>query len=146
MEERDDLLLRFGAEVDEQVAARNQIEPREWWIGQDVLHREYDRRAKLGQNPIAVIVFRKEPGKSRCRHICRNHFRVQAFTCCPDRVGVDIGGEDLQFDLSLRRCDLLAEEHGKRIGFLARTAPGDPYAERLIDGMVADQIGNDTFA
>ena len=93
-----------------------------------------------------MVVLRKETRKSRSRHVCRDRFRIKALPGRRDRIGVNVGGEDLQLDLPLRRRDFLAEEHGERIGFLTRAAPGDPEAQRLIDGMVADQIRNDLFA
>ena len=113
---------------------------------EDVLDRKDDRGAQLGQNPITVVVLRQETGKSRSRHVCRNRLGIEALSGRRDRIRVNVGGEDLQFDLPLRRRDFFAEQHGERISFLACAAPGDPDAQRLIDGMVADQIRDDFFA
>ncbi len=143
MEKRDDLRLRLGAQIDQKIAARNQVEARERRIGQHILHREDHRRAQFGQYPVTVILLRKEAGKPRRRHVRLDRFRVEALSGARDRIRVDIGGEDLQLDVALRRRDLLAEQHGEGIGLLARAAPGNPDAERLIGRVAADQVGND---
>ena len=49
-----------------------------------------------------------------------------------DIIGIDIGGEHLQLDVTLRRGDFLAEQHGKGIGLLTRAATHDPDTQRVI--------------
>src|SRR6266446_6776532 len=44
---------------------------------------------------------------------------------------------------TLRYRDRLEEEHGDRVGFLARAASGVPDADRLVRRLPAYQLGND---
>ena len=46
------------------------------------------------------------------------------------KVGIHVGGEDLQFDIALRGVDLLAKKHRERISLLAGAAAGDPHPFR----------------
>ena len=55
MEQGEDFGLGLGQEVDQQVPAGNEVEPRERRIGQHVMHRENDARAQLGRDPVAAI-------------------------------------------------------------------------------------------
>ena len=70
-------------------------------------------------------------------------FGIEALARAGDRIGIDVGGEDLKLDVARCRRDLLAKEHGKGIGFLARAASRDPDAQRLIGRVVADKAGHD---
>ena len=56
MEQRQQLLLQFGLEVDQQIAAAQQVEAGEGWVHHQVLRREDDHLADLVAHPIAVIV------------------------------------------------------------------------------------------
>ena len=52
MGEREDAVLRLGLEVDEEVAAADQVHPRIGRVGQQVLRREQDGFADVGLDPI----------------------------------------------------------------------------------------------
>ena len=112
MEDRDDLCLRFGLKIDQQIPARDQIEPRERRIGQHVLHGEDHRRAQFRQHPVAVIFLREKAGEPLRRYVCLDRFGIKTLSRAGDGVRIDIGGEDLQLDVSIGGGDLLAEEHG----------------------------------
>src|SRR3984893_11825279 len=59
------------------------------------------------------------------------------------RVIVDVGREDLQLYGSLSGRDRLKEEHSDRVGLLARAASGVPDTDRLVEWLLAYQLGND---
>ena len=56
MKQRDDFCLRIGAEVDQQIPARDKIETRKWRIGQHVLYGKYDCGTQVGRNPVATFI------------------------------------------------------------------------------------------
>ena len=141
MEQQKDLLLRFGAQIDQEVTARDQVETRERRIGQHILRREDHRPAQLRHHPVAVVLLCKEAGEPLRRHISCNRFRIASLAGESDRILVDIGGENLQLDIPLRRRDLLEKEHGERIGLLAGAAAGNPDAQRPVQGVPVDEIG-----
>ena len=120
------LACASGQKVDQKVPARNEIETREWRVGEHVMHREHDARAQLGRDPVEAILLGEKCGQSLWRHIGLDRVGIEAFTSARHRVRVDVAGEDLQFDVALRGVDLLAKKHGERIGLFAGTATGDP--------------------
>src|SRR4029077_20350561 len=63
IKQQEDLLLRFRTQVNEKVAAGEQVEGRGRGVGQDILGREDHEPAQLGRDAIAAILFRKETGK-----------------------------------------------------------------------------------
>ena len=142
MEQQKNLLLRFGAQIDQQVTTGDQVEARERRIGQYILDRKDHHPAQLGHDPIAVLLLGKEAGESHRRHIRRDRFRIVSLAGERDRILVDIGGEDLQPDVSLRGRDLLEKQHGEGIGLLAGAAAGNPDPQRPIRRMPADEIGD----
>ena len=69
MEQREDFLLNLGAQIDEKVAAADQVEARERRIGDQIMDGEDDRRSQLARHPIALIFLGEEAGQPRRRHI-----------------------------------------------------------------------------
>ena len=130
MKPRDDFGLRFGAEVDQEIAAGDQIEPRKRRIGDDIMNGEDHRGAKLRRNLVAVIALGKEPRQPVRRNIRDNAAAIASFPRGGDGVRIDIGGEDLELHIALCCRDMLAKQHGERIGFLAGAASGHPDAQR----------------
>src|SRR5690606_32402441 len=122
MEHGGDRRLRLGTQIDQKIAARNQIKARKWRIGQHIVNGADHRRAQFGQYSIPVILPGKEPSKSRRRHVGLDRLRVQAFSRGVYRIRVDIGSEDLELYAAFLLRDLLAEEHRKGISLLARAA------------------------
>ena len=145
MEDRGDFRLRFGAQVDQKVAARNEVETRERRVRQHVLHREHDAGAQIGRHPVGMIFPGEKCGQSTWRNVGLDRLGIEAFTSDRHRVRVDVAGEDLQFDVAFRGVDLLAKQHGEGIGLFAGTATGDPDPQRSIRSMIAHEVGNDVL-
>ncbi len=145
MEQQKNLFLRLGAQIDQQIAAGDQVEARERRIGQHILHREHHHTAQLGHDPVAVLLPGKEASEPRRRYICRDRLRITSLAGESDRILVDIGGEDLQLDIPLRRSDLFEKQHGEGIGLLASAAAGNPDPQRPVRRVPADEIGNHLF-
>ena len=98
MEQRDDPRLRVGPQIDQQIAARNQVDARKWRIGQHVLHGENDQSPQLRHYFITVPVFREETSQAFGRHVAFNRIRVRAFPCLGDGIRVYVGCKHLQFN------------------------------------------------
>ena len=142
MEDRGDFRLRFGAQVDQKVAARNEVETRERRVRQHVLHREHHAGAQLGRDPVGMIFSREKRGQSTGRNVGLDRLGIEAFTSARHRIRVDIAGEDLQFDVAFRGVDLFTKQHGEGIRLFPGTATGDPDPQRSIRGVIAHQVGN----
>ena len=123
MEDRGDFRLRFGAQEDQKVAARNEIETRERRVRQHVLHREHHAGAQLGRDPVGMIFSREKCGQSTGRNVGLDQLGIEAFTSARHRIRVDIAGEDLQFDVAFRGVDLLTKQHGEGIGLFPELQP-----------------------
>src|SRR5215813_13604127 len=78
MQQRQDLFLQDRLEVDQQVAATDQIHPREWWVGDDVLSREDAHVAERLANAVTSIRLRKEAAQSLRRDVLGDVLRVEA--------------------------------------------------------------------
>ena len=146
MEDGGDLRLRFGAQVDQKVAARNEVETRERRVRQHVLHREHDAGAQLGRHPVGMILPGEKRRQSTWRDVGLDRLGIEAVASDRHRVRVDVAGEDLQLDVALRDADLLAKQHGEGIGLFAGTAAGDPDPQRSIQIMIAHEVGNDALS
>ena len=145
MERREHPRLRFRPQVDQQIAARNQVEVRKWRICQNILDGEDDARAQLRRYPVAVVLFHEEAGEAVGRNLCRDGLRIEALAGAGDRVRVDIGGKNLKLDVALRLTDGFAEQHGERVRLLAGAAAGNPDAQGLVGRLPIDEIGNDVL-
>ena len=143
MEEGQDFPLRLRAQVDEHVAAGDQIEAGERRVGQQALAREHDRLAQLAHDLIAIALLGEEAGEPRRRHVGLDRVRIDAVAGERHAVRVDVGGEHLQLDVALRGRDLLQKEHGDGIGLLAGAAAGHPDAQRPIQGLPLHELRND---
>ena len=142
MEQQQHLFLRLGSQIDQQVAAGDQIEAREWRIGQHILHREHHHAAQFGHHPVAMLLLGKEAGEPRRRDIGRDRSRIAPLAGQGDRFLVDVGGEDLELQVALGRRDLLEQQHGEGIGLFAGAAAGNPDPQRPVRRVPAHQIGN----
>jgi hypothetical protein len=139
----EDLLLGFRAQVDEEIATGDQVEAREWWIGQDIVNGKYHEVAQLGDNSIRAILLLKKAGKSRRGDVRRDRLRINPVAGERHRVAIDIGGEDLQYHRRLRRCGFLEEEHRDGVGLFASAAAGNPDPQWTVRPVPAYEIGDD---
>ena len=68
VEQRDGLGLRLKIEIDQQIAARHQIDARKWRIGQHILHGKHDLAAQRRGHAITGIFAYEEPRQPVGRH------------------------------------------------------------------------------
>src|SRR6202453_5031378 len=143
MKHGKDFGLRFGQEIDQEVSAGNEVKPCERRIGQNILHREDDTRTQLGRDPVGAILQGEETSQAFWRAFAFDRLRISPVASARDSLGIDIAGENLQFDLAVRFVDLLAQQHGEGIGLLTGTATGYPDSQRPIQRMVAYEVRYD---
>ena len=146
VEYRNHLRLRFGAKIDQEIAAGNEVEARERRIGKHILNGENDLSPQRRQHAVVAILLHEEASEPHGRHTGFNRFGVEAFAGCRHGIRIDVGREHLNRDIALCGRDLLAEQHGERICLLARAASCDPDAQGPVRRMTADQVGNDVLA
>ena len=96
MKHRQQFLLQLGAEVDQQVAAGEDVQPGERWVGEQVVRCEHHHFANFLADAVAIAFLDEEAGQAFCRQVFGNAGRVERLPCLGDGVRVEVGGEDLQ--------------------------------------------------
>ena len=143
MEKRQNLALRLRAQIDEQIAAGDEIEAGERRVGQQALAGEHHRLTQFAHDPIAVVLFGEEASESRRRHVSLDRFGIDAVAGERYAIRVDVGGEHLQLDIAFCGSDMLEKEHRDRISFFARAAARHPNAQRSIQCLPLHELRND---
>jgi hypothetical protein len=132
--------LGGAVEVDQQVAAADQVEPRERRIAQQVVQRKKHRLAHRGRHAVLVVVLHEELPHARRRHVLHDALRVRGLARGRDGALVDVGGEDLDLQGLGLRIGLLAQQDAQRIRLLAGGAAGHPGAQLLAGFLALDQL------
>ncbi len=96
MEHFKQLRVGVAVQVDQQVAAADQVEPRERRIAQHVLAGEQDGVAQCFTDAVAAVLARKVLGQPGLAHVVGNAGGVQAGTRHRDGALVDVGAEQLE--------------------------------------------------
>ena len=76
MKQRDGLRLRLGVQIDQQIAARNHIHARKWWVCEHILDRKYHEGAQARRDPVSNFIFdeiSRQPIRGNC---CDNIQRI----------------------------------------------------------------------
>ena len=107
------------------------------------MYREDHGCAELRCNAVAVVFPYEEARESCRRHGSRGLLVVEALARGRHSVRVHVGGDGLQLDVMTLVRDLLQEEHGDGVGFLASAAAHDPDPDRSARFGPADQVGYD---
>ena len=137
--------LGFRPEIDQKVTAGDEVDPRERWVFQHVLNGKDNGGPHFRGNPVTAVFLREKPGKTLLRNLVDNRFRIKAVTRQRDGIPVDIGGEDLKFDVLPGRRDLFEKQHHQRIGLLAGAASGNPDTQPTARLDPAHEIRNDAL-
>ncbi len=126
------LFLEARLEIDEQVAAADQVHAREWRVADEVLPREYDHFAQRLVDAIAALLLDEESPQPLRRDILREGLRIQPVARLVQERIVQVGGEHLELAHPGSFVHRFHERHGYRIRFLARGAAERPDAQRFV--------------
>ncbi|MEC5164017.1 hypothetical protein RCH08_005207 [Janthinobacterium sp. CG_S6] len=142
VEQRNQALLQLGVQVDQQVAAAQDVELGKRRVRNDVLLGEDDHVADLLLDVVAVLFRHEKMLQPLGRDVVGDGRREAAQAGAVDGVARQVGGEDLQ-RVFRRRVDVghhLVEHHRQRIGFLAGRAGRYPGLERAPPGVGRQQL------
>ena len=64
VKDRQHARLRLGLQVDQKIAAGNEIDAGERRVGEHVMHGEDDERAQLGRDAITIAFAQEMPGEA----------------------------------------------------------------------------------
>ena len=135
--------LRFPIQIDQQIAATDQVEPRERRVAQHVVMREQHVLAQFLLDAVVRGVLREELAHAARRHVGENRIGVQAGARKGDGPFVDVGREDLERHAFGRFQRPLLQQHGERISLFAGGAADRPHANAILLAAPFDETGQD---
>ncbi len=146
MEQREDGLLRVRLEVDQQVAAGDQIELRERRVANQVVRREDDALADVLRDVIAVRLEREVALEALRADAGQLLLAVDAGAGDFERRLVHVGRENLDVRILPARHHLFVQQDGDRVGLLAGGAARHPDPDLIVAGIAPgplDDLGDD---
>ena len=96
VKQRNQFLLHLRGQIDQQVAAAQDVQLGKGRIHDEILRRKNHHLANLFAHPVAVFFLGKEPAQPLRRHVGGDIGRKEALAGLVNRVPVQVGGEDLQ--------------------------------------------------
>ena len=125
--------LRRGLQVDQQVAAGDQIDAREGRVLEQVVAREDHQVANRARHLVALLFAREEAPEAHLAELCDAGGAVDAAPRLTDAGVGDVGGEDLTAQIAPSGLEGLGHEDGQRVGLLAGGAARHPQAQGAVD-------------
>src|SRR5216117_733924 len=132
VEDRQHALLQLRLQVDEHVAAHDEVHLREGRIGGQIVPREDAELAHRLADLMLAIHLHEEAPQPRPRDIELDIVRVDPGARLHDRGFTDIASEQLDRDDAVRVAKGLEPHDGQRVGFLSRRTPRRPDADRRV--------------
>src|SRR5262249_35101816 len=131
VEHRNDARLEVAAEIDQKVAAGDQVDPGERGVLDHAGRREDAHVADVFVDRVADIVAAEEALQPRFGDVFQQRPRITPGARHHQRVIIDVGGEDLYFRRDPQRIEVLTHQDRDRIDLLAGGAAGHPYSHRV---------------
>ncbi len=132
MEQGDDPVLQLGREIDEEVAAGDQVELGEGGVADHVVRREDAHLAQLLDHAVGVALLGEPAGEPLRADVVGDRRRIAPDPGGGERAGVDVGREDLHVRAHVPPLHLLPEQDADRIGLLAGGAAEHPDPHRVV--------------
>ena len=145
VKKREEVLLQLRAEVDQQIAATDQIELEKGRILDDVLLGEDQQVADAFVDAIAAAIGGEEARQAFGRKIGGDAGRIAAGAGGRDGLAVDVRGEELHGEAGLDRLHALDQQDGERVGLLARGTARGPDADHRTGRFTGKERGDDLF-
>src|ERR1039458_9780681 len=147
VEQGNERLLQVLADIDQQVAATDQVEFGKRRVFDHVLLGKDQQVADAFVDAIgaAAGLGREEPGQPLRREVGGDAGRIEAGAGRGNRLTVNVGGEDLHRETLLHRHLTLGQQDGDGIGFLAGGAAWRPDANHGACGLAGKELRDDLF-
>jgi hypothetical protein len=145
VERLDDALLNRSVEVDQQVAARDQIQVRERRILDHVVMRKQQPLAELAPHVILGADSLEKPLQTFLRHIRDFGFGIKSLARDGDRFFVEVRREHLNARLFSRLRQVFGQHHGNRVRFFSGRAARHPHAHLIRATLALEQARDDAI-
>src|ERR1700730_1023617 len=143
MQQRDDLLLKRRLQVNQQIAAADQVEAGKGRVADHAVRREDAHLAQILVKLIGTRLVEEEALQPRRRdppdQVARIARRARDAHC----GFVDVGGEDLHLGRRLQAVHVLAQKDRDRIGLLAGGTADYPDADLISRALAFEQLWYD---
>ncbi len=143
VQQGNDFSLKFRLQVDEQIAATDQIELGKRSVADQVVDGEDHDIAELLVDLVGLLVVAAEkagqPGRAE---IPGDAVRVDPLAGHAQRLLIHVAGENLQAAILLTAAKFLKEQHGDGVGLLAGGATRHPDAQSLFRLLGLHQRGH----
>ena len=139
---RQHAALRLGVEIDQRVAAGQQVDARDRGVADQVVAPKDDGAAQvLGQVEALARSF-EVALEQQLRDLLELGPCIPRLPSLIERIIVDVGGEHLDPVAKLVLAEGLGEQHRDRVCLLAGRAAGRPGADRLLGALAVEQRRN----
>ena len=146
LEARRDAALEVAVEVDEDVAAEEQVDVRQRRILRNVVASEDAPLPEVAPQAVHLPLADEVLVEELAGHVLQRLEAVEGGARRHQGVLVDVGAVDLDVVLALRAGERLRNEHRERVGLLARRAARAPEAQAAGRGGLPDEVGQDALA
>jgi hypothetical protein len=133
-------LLVRRLEIDEDVAAGDQVHAGERRILPEVVLREHALVAHVLSDLVAALALEEEAGQASRRHVGGDVLRIDARASLVDHLRRHVGAEDQHRRARARPARGLQQGDGHRVGLLAGGAARDPYPHRHAGGAILQHL------
>ena len=147
MEQRNELFLQIAAQVDQQVAATDQVQLGEGRILDHVLLGENQHVANVffDAKDAVIRLGREEARQPLRRKVGGDGGRIDAGAGRGNGVAVDVRGKHLHIEVLFHRLLAFGQEDGQGIGLLSGGAPRGPDTDGGIRRLAGEEFGDDLF-
>ena len=139
VEQRQHLLLHRRLQVDQQIAAGDQIDARERRVANHVVLGVHDHLPQIRHDLVHVADLAEVAPDAILRKVRQRRLVVHGVRRPFQRAAVNVGREDLH-GARPARLHQIVKDDGQRIGLLAGRAPGDPHAQRRLGRRSIEQL------
>lgn len=140
VEQRDHLFLQFRVQVDQQVPAGNEVEPREGRVLDQAVLGEDAHLAQFLDHAIGVAFLDEPSCQPLGRHLPGDAVGISAGPPRRQRLPVQVRSEDLDRGWLFHLGAMFGQQDRQGIGLLAGRATDDPDPQRLAPVLALEQV------
>ena len=137
------VLLGRPLQVDQEVAADDQVELGKGRVLQQVMRGKEDQVAHLRPHLVVAVLVHEEARQARRGHVGGDGFRIDAFARKVQRQLAQVGGKDLDMRRPVELAGIFQEQHGGAVGFFSGGAAHGPHAHAIAGAFALKQLGYD---
>ena len=144
MKAAHDTVLHHRVDINQKIAARDEVKFGKWRVFYNAVRRKYAHFANLRQNDRFIAVQFEPPLQTFWRH-SGNRQLIAPQPGHRDGTVVNVGAENLDFRLWTPVADRFTQQYGNGVGFVPCGTPRHPDPNRFIRTLVGDKTFQNRF-